>query len=733
MTRAIETLAYWLLLAPAFIPLVFIDGLLYPYVAPKTLLFRVFAVLLLAAITYLTLAGRPLYLARLRNPVTWLPGVLLVATYLSSVFGVDFYHSFWSVFDRGDGLLTLTAVIVYFYGFLLVADTAIVTQLFKFIAWVASAIAIYALLQFLQELSGLDWPLVATPVGRLGSTLGNAAYLAGYLGMTLFVSALSLPHYAGRVRQYLVAGMVLQVMAIFVAATRGTILALTIAAVALLIYGALRVSAYQKQARIALAVLMVSIGLFVAFRGVLADVPFEPIQRLATVSFTEGTVASRLFVWESLLPLSLEHPLLGVGAEHVDVLFNRVYDPTAIVEQWFDRSHNAYLDYLLQYGVLGLALYLAVLATLFATAWALVRRGDPYGLPAILLALVYALQNLFLFDTAVTLWLMLIVFASLVVRGSAAEARPLALRVPHVGAVVVGVVLALLTIPIGALPFTANVFLAEAYYYHVADAGKAVEAMKRGLALNTYADLEYGYAAYKMYTEHQQAVLSGEERLIAYRFARQTLEANFARYPYDGRTGTFLGHLLVIAPPSEVIDEEHAKAVLRHAIELSPKRSQSWIMLANVELKKADVVPARKNEFYKEAIKIFEEYAALVPASAEPRYVLASLNLTINDRVSAARWADDALSVYVVDDLVARRAARYYIGVEDWPNAERMLADVASARPTEYPTIFDLAKAAFLSGNIDRARSLVETLRSAAPEVLETDPGFVRAVERATP
>ena len=104
--------------------------MLYPFVAPKTLLFRALGIVVLAAFFYLAFSGRELYWGRLRNKLSWIPAALLVVAYAMSLLGVDFYHSFWSVYDRGDGLLTLTTAVVFFYSTLLFVDRNFLPRLF---------------------------------------------------------------------------------------------------------------------------------------------------------------------------------------------------------------------------------------------------------------------------------------------------------------------------------------------------------------------------------------------------------------------------------------------------------------------------------------------------------------------------------------------------------------------------------------------------------------------------
>src|SRR3989344_1403331 len=122
MTDIIARAFPWILLAPTVLPLLYIEGLLYPFVAPKTLLFRALAIVAAAAFAYLALSGGRFYWTRLRQWTSWIPGTLLAVAYATSLVGIDFYHSFWSIYDRGDGLLTLTAAPLFFYLILLYAD-----------------------------------------------------------------------------------------------------------------------------------------------------------------------------------------------------------------------------------------------------------------------------------------------------------------------------------------------------------------------------------------------------------------------------------------------------------------------------------------------------------------------------------------------------------------------------------------------------------------------------------
>lgn len=743
MRQFTERVLIWPLLAPALLPLIYVDGLLYPFVAPKTLLFRGLGIVVLAVVCYLALSGREFYWSRLRNKLAWIPAALLAVAYATSLLGVDFYHSFWSVYDRGDGLLTLTTAVVFFYGTLLYADRDFLPRLCKVIAWVATAVSAYVVLQWLGEISGINFSLIAEARGRVGGTFGNAAFLAGYLGMTFWATLAIAGESRGFWRKIYYGSAALQFLAIVLAATRGTLLALLVVGFFTLLYLAWNPSTSPRAggrartyARVALVGLIIFAGLFFAFRVPLSTSSFEPVRRIASVSLADATVSSRLFVWQHVFAEALKKPFVGYGAENIEMIFDRVYDPSAILEQWFDRTHNAFLDYFVQFGVFGALLYAGVIAALAYTGALLFNRKERYGAFLLLLACTYAIQNFFVFDTAMTLWFLFAMLAAALAYAGAQDVAnketSFALRIRTPQMLSYGTVAAILILlyPVSIQPLRANLLLADGYTYHVTDVARAISDFQKGLSLGTYADVEYGYQAYSMYTDNQQTMLAGEQRVAAYRYALDTLSTNFERYPYDARTATYLAHVLDSAPDGEPVDEVYLRLVLARAIELSPKRAQANYILANIPLKKGDLAQqaAERDQYYREAISILEEYAARVPNFAEPRFIIASLYVVIGDKVSGKRWADEGLPLYKGGTDVARKALRYYIAVEDWPNVRRFLTDIVKDNPTDYPMLYDLAKAELLTGNRERALQIVQELRLVAPGLVETDPVFLKSL-----
>lgn len=721
--KYIERAYPWLLVAPAALPVVVWGGLIYPYLVPKTLLFYALSFITLGAFLILSASGRAFYWGRLNAWPAWIPGALVALAYLASALGIDFYRSFWSLFVRGDGLLMLTCAAACFYLVLLYADSKFFGLLTRCAAVVGSTVALYGIWEWLAD------------GGRIGSLLGNAAFFAGYLGIAFFATLLCANALAGFWRRAAYAGAALEIVAITLSATRGTMLALGVAAFVALAYLAAKAEGKTRmRAGTAVLTLVILAGGFFALRSELAHMPFAPIARLASIGTNDPDVASRLFIWKNMLGQIGRSPLVGYGAEHIDVLFNRFYNPTQIEEEWFDRSHNAFLDYAAQYGIGGLLLYLALIGSFFFAARRLAARGEPRlaGILA-LLAVVYAVQNFFVFDTISSFWLLLALLAgALALAGPTAPARPLTLpRAAVPAAWAAALVLAALIYPVSVRPAIAAYDLAHAYAWAVLDPSRSDAYFENGFSLSTYGDVEYGYEAYDVYVNHQRAALSGDSLDRAYRDAESILASNFRRYPYDARTALYLAHVLSAAPTSAAPDNDLLATALASAIRGSPDRYQAWYILANLAITRANTYPvgsSGRSSGYAAATDLMTKYVAVVPALAEPHFVLAELARASGDPQTAASEAALGKRYYKSDLPTARRAAGYFEGTKDWSDARFFLSEVVHLDPSDHASAYDLAKVTYLSGDPAAADAIVAELRREAPSILPSDPNFMAAI-----
>lgn len=710
----INALFGYLLLAPALLPLVHIPGFLYPYHYPKALAFRSLGVVVLAALVYLVLSGRELYFDRLRQKITWIPAALLAVEYLTSLAGLGFHQGFWSSFERGDGLLTHTAAVLFFYAVLLHADAQFLRRLAVVSMWIASLVSLYAIVQWLQ--GGI----------RPGSTVGNPAFMACHLAMTFFLTLWVGRQGSSSWRLIVYGSAAVQLFAIVISGTRGTQLALLAAGIVVVVRIASQGAARGRTfARVSLAAVALVLTLFFIFRSQLALVPFVPLQRIAIMSPSGDSGATRIWLWEHIGRDALSRPLAGVGAEHLQDVFNTVYQPEAIDDlEWFDRSHNVFLDYFVQFGAPGLLLYAGLIAAALHASFSAPIGGAAAGRYLFPLFLAYAGQNFFVFDTAVTLWLFMAVLAGFIVlAGPGSSVSRLPVKRPWMGAAGALAIL-LLLIPVAVRPAQANMLLAQARSYGTGDFRQWTQALVRGFSLRTHANLEYGYFGYELYDNSPVPPAQEAAQLSAWQATLDMLTSNFRRYPQDVHTALCLAHLIELAPPGATKDPVLMNSALDRVMQLSPGRLLAWYVRANLEFARGDAAGSgvdRKAHFLK-GIGILTQYADRYPSIAEPRYVIARIYNQIGDEASARRWADSADAVYRAYPGSAEQAIAYYASASQWARAVRFIEDLLNRAPGDLSLHRELVNARLLAGDKAGARAAADRMRAISAHALDDDP-----------
>jgi hypothetical protein len=123
--------------------------------------------------------------------------------------------------------------------------------------------------------------------------------------------------------------------------------------------------------------------------------------RLATISLSDTKTQARGFIWPMAVKGVFESPktaIIGVGQENFNYIFNANYDPQMWRhEQWFDRAHSVFLDWLVAGGLLGLIAYLS----LYLLSLIYIIRSDlSIGQKSIMVGLLvsYGIHNIFVFD-----------------------------------------------------------------------------------------------------------------------------------------------------------------------------------------------------------------------------------------------------------------------------------------------------------------------------------------------
>ena len=103
-----------LLYAVPFLALIFIEGFYFPFIITKTVFFRLLMQLGLSFYFLLLALNFKKYKPRF-NLALILVGIFFLVQLVAAIFGLDFYKSFWSSFERMEGVVSLIYLTIYLF------------------------------------------------------------------------------------------------------------------------------------------------------------------------------------------------------------------------------------------------------------------------------------------------------------------------------------------------------------------------------------------------------------------------------------------------------------------------------------------------------------------------------------------------------------------------------------------------------------------------------------------
>ena len=383
-----------------FVPLVISGSMFFPFITGKNFAFRIIVEIIFAA--WLLLALRQAQYRPKKSFLLWgvlaFVGIVLVA----DIFAENPFKAFWSNFERMEGFVTLIHLLAYF----LVASAVLNTEklwhrFFATSVAVSAFLGIYGILQLMGK-------IVINQGGvRLDGTFGNAAYFAGYMLFHIFLTLfLIFRHRVSLTLRWLYGGAILlQLVALYFTATRGAFIGL----VSGLFLTTLIVSIAEKKdgrlrttAIVSMVFLVLVVGTLFIGKGHPWIKDNQTLSRFASISRSDA--GPRFMVWGMAFEGFKEHPILGWGQEGFNYVFNKYYNPNMWAqEQWFDRTHNIFFDWLIAAGILGLLAYLSLFFFLLRYVW----WGKPSGAEPFTIAersiltgliVAYFAHNFFVFD-----------------------------------------------------------------------------------------------------------------------------------------------------------------------------------------------------------------------------------------------------------------------------------------------------------------------------------------------
>jgi O-antigen ligase len=389
MEKVIKTGLYLTLLTPLIIS----KNVIYPFTFSKAIYFQIFIEILAVLWLVYLLFG---YRAKenkfnWKTPLFWALLIFVAISFLSSVFGINFSQSFWSNFERMDGVFFLIHLFVYFLllrAFFKEKDWKIFWQVFLGISLIIGIVSLLS---------------PGETIGRISGVFGNPIYLGAFFAFSTFIGAWFFFCEKRRVWQILFgATTIFYFILVFLTGSRGPFIGVILGLLGLS-FLAIFILKFSQKTKIAIGlsflVLILLGGAAYGFR----DSPLLEKTALGRVVDLKIEHA-RIITWQISISMWKERPLLGWGQENFESGFSKYFKPELFryEKSWFDKPHNKYLEVLTSSGLLGLLAYLNIIGVLAFYLKSLSRKRKTITVFFSGLIAAYLFQNLFAFDTPST-------------------------------------------------------------------------------------------------------------------------------------------------------------------------------------------------------------------------------------------------------------------------------------------------------------------------------------------
>lgn len=672
-----------------FIPWIVASSSYFPFITGKNFIFRVIVEIIFALWAILILRDK-----KDRPNKSWILYSILalaVIDIFATFFGLNPFRSFWSNYERMDGLINLLHLVAYFVVLISIMKNKLVWFYLANTALLANVyIATYSVMQLAGKAQ------VHQSATRLDASLGNSAYLAVYVLFMIFISAYLLflmwPKNKALSVWYIVM-ITANIIILYYTATRGAILGL-IGGVLLtcLLLVILRPGLTRKIAGAVIVFAILSVSGFYSIRNTDFVQKSQVLSRFAEMSLSGGTAGSRMMIWKMSWQGFTERPVLGWGPENYSMVFSKYYDPGMYgQEPWFDRSHNIFFDWLINAGVLGLLAYLSVYLSALYYLW--FRRKDErendFTQSVVASSLLtglfagYFFHNIFVFDNLISY----ILFFSLVAfihftRIERKEEKDLFVKkdyhtkkdhdqnqidlIPTFGAIVVPLVLIACLYGLNYKPWSVSTDLIKAIRPDTAPE-KSLVIFQDIFKQNTFGS---GEALEQFVNKTMNIVgnekISNEVKTEYVKLADEQIKIYLTRFDQDARSLIFFGSYLA---STGRVDE--GLALLEKAQSISPKKQQVLFQLVSTYVQKQDATRAvamAKSAYeldptYSEARKIYAlilfmtgqtklGYEIIAPIKNDPDYFNDPRFLNIYEQMG------DTKSIQEIKDLQLKEAKK---------------------------------------------------------------------------
>jgi len=585
-------------------PLAFWPKALYPFLTPKFILFQILVEIVFAAWLILFIKrGFTRIWADLRgNYIAVALFGFFAVSFISALFGIDFQRSFWGIGARLTGLFAELHFIAWFLVLIsyLKNDKEKWNNYLNFSFFVSIAVALTAFYQ------NPNWSLV------IGSTIfNNPTFVTPYF-IFHFFWGLYQSISQSKNRWLWASASAFLFVAIILTQIRSSILGFL---VGIFIFGIILIfsSALGHRVKIATAVsylvLIIGIIVFWNIRDFPAVKNISFLNKISQTSLTGATVQTRLLNWQEAIAGFKDRPLLGVGPENYNFVFNAHYNPEFarfaddFAETWSDKPHNAFLEILAETGIIGGLAYLLILAAAASALRALWRKGEKILVGALLGGFLGYLGSIFFafdsFGSWFGLYLMLGFLAShrhdaniQMNTNDTNKIRIISMN-SYISIAIVAIIVFILLWGNYSI-WRANLYDAEAIRIFQQKPREGLTLFQKSLSYNTPYKAEYRFdlAGSVMTAVQRNASIPDLENTL--NFALEEIDQAIAAHPENAAYYSDAAKLYNIlgdkgADPA-VLDQ--AESFAKKSLELSPDRQETLFYLAQTALIRKDVESA---------------------------------------------------------------------------------------------------------------------------------------------
>ncbi|MGB9743320.1 MAG: O-antigen ligase family protein [Minisyncoccales bacterium] len=575
-----------------FTPLIFFRNYFFPFVTPKSIFFRM--VVCFVFIIYLLLARLyPKYRPSI-NSLTLAIIVFLVVLFLTALLGVNFQKSFWSVYERMTGLLTILHLFIFYL---------ILTSVFKERKhWERILTVSIFICLIVNSLAFIGFN---TNMSRGGSTLGNSTFFSAYLLFNLFFAIICLFLKTGWYRIFYILSILFFLVGLFFnpngftkGAVSGFILGLVFFVIVFfLFYSFSSLAPITLDQRRKLKIIGLALLIFLVFAGSISLIQFGALKEKAIKLWQSGSVQARLVVWQIAWQGWRERLWLGWGWENFNIPFAKYFQPKLPLtgDIWYDRAHNIILDTGVTTGIIGLLSYLSIFIIAILGLVKLLKNQPSaflISLTLVTLLLVYFWQNLWAFDmiSSYVMFFLTLAFisyfttnASLSLNRAKVRARAILFSWPSLGLLIL---LTFLFFYFGNLQALRAARLII-FGHSVSSVEQSVSFYEKALQISPLAKFE---VPERMFNKMEQLMalpsVNKESLITGFELTAQEFRNTLQSSQQDFRLYLFLGrhYLNFYQLTKDETKLSLAEENLLKAKELSPRNQQVYWWLAQVRL-----------------------------------------------------------------------------------------------------------------------------------------------------